>query len=131
MKFSQRSLMRLEGVDERLQKIMNHAIVRTKVDFGIPPYGGVRTEKEQNLLYKEGKSKADGYEKLSRHQLGKAVDVYAYVDGKASWEEEHLAMIACAVLQSASQLGYKLEWGGLWKGFVDMPHFELVDDDEG
>lgn len=126
MKFSERSLMRLEGVDERLQKIMHHAIGITKVDFGIPPYGGVRTAKEQSLLFKEGKSKADGYEKESKHQSGRAVDVYAYVDGKASWEEEHLAMVACAVLQSASKLGYALEWGGLWR-WKDMPHFQLTD----
>jgi peptidoglycan LD-endopeptidase CwlK len=124
MKFSQRSLMRMEGVDPRLREIMNLAINLTKVDFGIPPYGGIRTAKEQSLLFKEGKSKADGYKKLSKHQSGKALDVYAYVDGKASWEEEHLSMVACAVLQAASRLGYALDWGGLWK-WQDMPHFEL------
>ena len=72
-----------------------------------------------------GLSKCDGYEKISSHQTGEALDVYAYVDGNASWEEHHLAMVATAMLQSASQLGVGLEWGGLWKSFIDMPHFQL------
>lgn len=127
MQFSQRSLMRLEGVDERLVEVLERAINVTKIDFGIPPYGGVRTPEEQALLFKEGKSKADGYLKKSKHQDGKAVDVYAYVDGKASWEKEHLALVACAILESASRLGYRLRWGGLFSSFEDMPHFELVE----
>lgn len=130
MKFSQRSLMRMEGVDERLVSIMKLAITKSKVDFGIPPYGGMRTAKEQAFLFKEGKSKADGYDKLSKHQSGRAIDVFAYVDGKASWEEEHLAMVACAVLQSANQLGIKIKWGGLFRRFIDMPHFELAKSEQ-
>lgn len=117
----------MKGIDRRLIDIMELAITKTKVDFGIPMQGGLRSAEEQNLLFKEGASKADGYLKLSKHQLGRAVDVFAYVDGGASWKKEHLAMIACAVLQSASELGHKLKWGGLWK-WEDMPHFELVDE---
>ncbi|MEO5344604.1 MAG: hypothetical protein H7842_15010, partial [Gammaproteobacteria bacterium SHHR-1] len=60
-------------------------------------------------------------------------DFYAYVDGRASWEREHLAMVAAAFLQAASHLGYAISWGGLWKqrgGGIygwDMVHVELVD----
>lgn len=125
MKFSERSLMRMEGVDEELRDVMHLAINITKVDFGIPPYGGMRTSKEQAFLYKEGKSKADGVKNKSKHQTGNAIDVYAYVDGRANWEEEHLSMVACAVLQAANRRGCKLDWGGLWKSFKDMPHFQL------
>lgn len=125
MKFSERSLMRMEGVDEKLQDVMHMALQLTKIDFGIPPYGGIRTAEEQNLLWKEGKSLATGYgNKKSKHQSGNAIDIYAYVDGRASWEEEHLAKVACAVLQAANRLGYEVDWGGLWK-FNDMPHFQL------
>ena len=125
MKFSNRSLERMEGIDQRLIDIMNLAITITKVDFGIPADGGIRTSERQKQLFLDKVSKADGYIKKSYHQSGLAVDVYAYVDGKASWKEEHMAMVACAVLQAASQLGHKLKWGGLFRNFNDMPHFQL------
>lgn len=126
-KFSQRSLDRRDGVDQRLIEISDLAIQITVVDFGFPRDAGPRTAKRQNEMWRdpEIETGCDGYDKISPHQGGKALDVYAYVDGKASWEREHLAMVACAMLQAASQLGYKLEWGGLWPW--DMPHFQLVD----
>jgi len=34
--------------------------------------------------------------------------------------------VACAMLQAASILGHKLEWGGLWPW--DKPHFQLLED---
>lgn len=123
--FSQRSLDRMEGIDQKLKDIAHKAIEISRIDFGIPEHGGKRTSEEQQQLYKDGKSKVDGYHKWSRHQYGEALDVYAYVDGKASWETEHLALVATAMLQAASELGYALEWGGLWKSFQDMPHFQL------
>ena len=114
-KFSKASNERKAEVDYRLQQIANLAITLTAVDFGIPPYGGMRTTEEQYKLYTEGKSRADGTHKLSYHQSGKALDFYAYVDGKASWHPGHLAMVAAAMLQASAQLGYKLTWGGLWQ----------------
>ena len=123
--FSKNSLARREGVNLKLVEISDLALKISPIDFGIPDHGGRRTKREQNQLFQDKLSKCDGYEKKSKHQDGKALDVYAYVDGKASWEEEHLSMVAAAMLQAASQLGYKLEWGGLWTNFVDMPHFQL------
>ena len=126
-KFSNRSLATLATVDIRLQDIANLAIQISKVDFGIPSSGGLRTEEEQRELFNQGVSKIDGTTKKSFHQTGKALDFYAYVDGRASWSPGHLAQVACAFLQAASLLGYKLEWGGLWVNFVDMPHVQLQD----
>ncbi len=125
-KLSKRSEERLEGVDERIIDIVDLALKITRVDFGIPEYGGTRTEEEQALLFSKGLSKCDGFKYKSMHQTGLAFDVYAYV-GFASWDEKHLAQVAAAILQAASVLGYKLEWGGHWKSFVDMPHFQLID----
>ena len=68
-----------------------------------------------------------------------ALDFYAYIHGKASWEHKHLAMVATAFFQAASELGYRIEWGGLWKrkkpklidgipyGW-DMPHIQLIEE---
>ena len=122
---SSRSKANRQGVDSRLIEISDLAIQLTVIDFGIPSSGGLRTREEQRKLFDDGKSKADGTIKLSNHQSGRALDFYAYVDGKASWDEYHLAMVAAAFLQAASILGYELEWGGLWKSFKDSPHVQL------
>jgi len=122
---SQNSLNNAAGVDSRLIEIVNRAIKISIIDFGIPSSGGLRTVKDQAALFTAGKSKADGRTNKSYHQTGRALDVYAYVDGKASWEKEHLAIVAVAMMQAANGLGYKLEWGGLFRSFTDMPHFQL------
>jgi len=142
-KLSNRSKVRREGVDPRLIDVNDLALKLSVIDFGIPPHGGVRDALEQNGLFKKGLSKADGFGKLSLHQpandgYGKALDFYAYVDGKASWQSDHLAMVACAHLQAASQLGYSIEWGGFWQRKVpkykngipygwDMAHIQLIE----
>lgn len=136
---SEASKKNREGVDPRLIEIDDLAIAITLVDFGHGPDSGVRTSERQHQLFLEGKSGADGYDKKSNHQKGRALDFYAYVDGKASWEHEHLAMVACAYLQAASILGYRIRWGGLWKSRNptikngipygwDCPHIELDED---
>jgi len=115
----------MEGINPLCIKVLNRAIQITKIDFGVPSDGGVRTAERQHELFLDKKSKCDGYDKKSQHQSGNAFDVYAYVDGKASWDMEHLSMVANAVLQAASELGVPLTWGGLWVNFVDAPHFQL------
>ncbi len=125
-KLSKRSISNMDGVHDDLKRVATRAIEITKIDFGIPDDGGKRSALEQNALYKEGLSMCDGYKKLSNHQSGNALDFYAYVDGKGSWEKEHLAQIAAAFLQAANELGIKLRWGGLFNSFTDMPHVELA-----
>jgi len=139
---SKSSIKNREGVHPDLIRVSDRAIQITTVDFGHGKLSGVRTAKEQNGLFKDGKSRADGYKNLSNHQIpeddeyGYALDFYAYVFG-ASWKHSHLAMVGAAFLQAGSELGIKLEWGGLWiprkKKLIDgiqygwdMPHIQLV-----
>ena len=126
-KLGTNSINNLAGVDGRLIDIADLAIKLSNIDFGIPSTGGLRSTADQAKLFEDGVSKADGVNNLSYHQSGKAVDLYAYVDGKASWDKLHLALIAAAMLQASAQLGYELKWGGLWKSWQDMPHFEIKD----
>lgn len=125
-RLSKSSIRNLDGVHPELVDVVKLAIQITKVDFGIPSTGGYRTAETQHKLFLDGKSKVDGYDNKSYHQAGNAVDVYAYVDGKVSWQPEHLSQVACAMLEAAIRLDVNLRWGGLWKSFVDMPHFERV-----
>jgi len=126
-KFSKRSKKRMEGVNLKLIEVAEKAILISKVDFGIPREGGVRTASQQHRLFLDGKSNADGLYKKSNHQFGNALDVYAYVDGNASWEVGDLAQIACAFLQASIESDVRIGWGGFWVSFSDMPHFELIE----
>ena len=130
-KLSQRSLLRLEGVDDRMIELAQRSISKSPIDFGIPEYGGLRTVEDQQELYKKGVTKCDGIKKKSRHQSGMAFDVYAYLNGKASWDAIHLAIIAGVILSEAKAMGLNVVWGGtfgskIFKGW-DKPHFELID----
>lgn len=125
-KLSKRSYERLNGVNAILIAILTEAIKDSPYDFGIPSTGGLRTAELQNQLYKDGKSQLDGYKKKSYHQTGKAFDIFAYVDGKASWDRGQLTAIARHIQKVAKEeFDVDLEWGGDWKGFVDMPHFQI------
>lgn len=125
-KLSKRSLQRLDCVNPLLIAIVVEAIKTSPIDFGIPQYGGVRTAIEQNELFNKGKSKCDGFNRKSYHQSGNAFDIYAYVDGKASWKKEYLFTIARHIQTVAMQrYNVTLQWGGDWTSFRDMPHFQI------
>lgn len=126
-KLGSSSINNLTGIDERLISIAELAIKISPIDFGVPSTGGLRTTEDQAALFTKGVSKCDGRINKSYHQSGKAVDLYAYVEGKASWDKLQLSIIAASMLQASAQLGYELKWGGLWKSWQDYPHFELRD----
>jgi peptidoglycan L-alanyl-D-glutamate endopeptidase CwlK len=137
-RLSKSSLARRDGVDPRLIQIDDLAITLTLVDYGHPEFAGLRSAEDQKELHDRGASICDGTILKSLHQTGRALDFYAFVDGKASWDPAHLTMVAAAFLQAASILGYSLEWGGFWLGDNpitkdgisygwDMPHVELAE----
>lgn len=146
---SQRSLSRLDGVDERLVRVVCAAIKLSNVDFGVSE--GLRTEERQKELVSKGASKT----MKSKHLEGKAVDLIGYIGGKVSWEITTYDDIADAVKMAAKAEGVKVRWGAAWhiddiceyegtmedamndyidlrrsqgrRPFIDGPHFELMD----
>lgn len=147
-KLSERSLAKLEGVDERLVAVVKYAIAVTKIDFGV--ICGLRTIEEQRELVAKGASQTMN----SKHIGGNAVDLMAYIGPRASWELSLYDDIADAMKQGAQQVGVDVRWGAAWqidsiahwKGtmagamnayvdqrraegkrpFIDGPHFELT-----
>ena len=113
------------GVNYQLVEVAKLALTLSPIDFGIPKHGGLRTAEEQQELFNDKASQLDGTIKKSYHQSGMALDVFAYVDGKASWDEHHLTAIAAAMLEAASRLSVNMRWGGHFSSFIDMPHFEV------
>ena len=79
-KLSQRSLDRLQGVDDRMVSVVKMAITLSKVDFGVVQ--GLRTLDMQKELVAKGASQT----MKSKHLDGLAVDLMAYVSGRACWE---------------------------------------------
>jgi hypothetical protein len=71
--FSKSSLSKLEGVDQRLKFLAKEVLRISPIDFAITE--GLRTKEEQQRLFKEGKSKCDGINNISKHQEGKAIDI--------------------------------------------------------
>jgi len=124
---SERSKENLKGVDLDLLKVVNRAIQITKVDFGIPATGGLRTAKQQQALFEKGKTKLDGINYRSEHQKGRAVDFFAYKHHRATWDEDQIRRVALAFYAAASELGIPIEWGGWWK-INDMVHIQLPED---
>jgi len=118
-KLSKRSKTNLAGVHSKLVSVVELAIQLTSVDFGISE--GLRSEERQQYLFDTGKSKT----MKSRHLDGRAVDVYAYVDGKANWDRVYYERIALALYIAADKLNYKITWGGSWDNFHDLVHFQI------
>jgi len=142
-RFGTKSKAQLKTAHKDLQKIMNEAIKITDVDFGIAE--GHRSIEKQKQYFEDGKSKLDGINKKSKHNYSPsmAVDIYAYVNNNASWDNEHLSYLA-GIIHAVSEMlfeqkitNHKLRWGGNWdrdgviladQSFDDRPHFELIDD---
>ena len=144
---SQRSLDRLEGVNDDMVRVVKKAIDVTKIDFGV--ICGMRTIEEQKALVAKGASQT----MKSKHLEGLAVDLMAYVSGRASWELNLYDDIADAMMEAAKLEDVGIRWGAAWhiddlrkcdmtmeqamnsyidlrrsqnrRPFIDGPHFEL------
>ena len=114
-KLSRRSLDRLEGIDDRLQAVIKMAITLTKTDFGVVQ--GMRTIEQQKELVAKGASQT----MKSKHLEGKAFDIMAYINGRASWELSIYDELADAIKEAATQLGVPICWGAAW-GTPEMPY---------
>jgi len=119
-KLSSKSLERLQGVDERLVRVVKRAIEITPIDFSV--LEGLRTLERQKQLV------ADGFSQTlkSKHLTGHAVDLGCIVDGKITWDKQHYVTLSLAVKKAAEELRINIRWGGDFKSFFDGPHFELI-----
>ena len=94
---------------------------------------GLRTFAEQDALYAQGRTKtgkkvtnAKGGQSI--HNYGLAVDIVLILDGKtASWDEKSdfdrdQQSDWIEVVTEFKRAGFS--WGGDWRTFKDMPHFE-------
>lgn len=132
-KFSETSLKKLETCHPDLQKLMKSALSNSIIDFGISV--GERNQKEQDEAYRTGKSKLPYPKSKHNSNPSMAVDIFAFVNGKVTWELKYYYFIAGVVFTEAKRLGIKIRWGGNFNSnsdfsddaFIDAVHFELVE----
>ena len=141
-RFSSKSLERIKYINPTLIAILKDAIKDSPYDFGIPRDGGFRTFHRQAELYARGRTTKDLIDKgitgvegrpdksritwtlKSYHMTSNAFDIYAYVNGAASWDMEYLEPIARHLIKVAASHGVILSWGyDLWK--KDGAHFQI------
>lgn len=118
-KLSASSQIKLSLVHPDLQKVVEAAIRATTVEFIVTE--GIRTLARQEELLKARATTTMN----SRHLGGFAVDVAAIVNGKADWHPQLYHYIADAFLAEAAKLNIPIVWGGNWRTFHDLCHFEL------
>lgn len=121
-RISERSRKNLIGVDERLVLLVGYVLAISDIDFFVSE--GVRSRARQEKMYLEKKSKCDGVKKVSKHQLGKAIDIY-YVGWKNSdaTSDVRWSKLISVFKIAGFALGLELEFGYDW-GW-DNPHIEL------
>lgn len=145
--FSKLSLSKLDTCHPDLNIVMRVALHCSSVDFGISE--GHRSVERQQELYAKGRTApgpivtyVDGVKKKGKHNEfpSLAVDIYAWVDGKVSYDIKHLTYIAGIVqavsvmLKGMGIISSEIVWGGNWdkdgtiitdQKFLDGPHFEI------
>jgi peptidoglycan L-alanyl-D-glutamate endopeptidase CwlK len=138
MKFGRRSKERLGTCCKQLQEVCAKALSYSVFDFSI--IEGHRTVERQKELYDEGRSQIDGTKKKGKHNYkpSLAVDILPYpstINGVNVWnDKQRFCVLAGLIYAAASELGYKIRWGGDWDGdgnnadstFHDLPHFEII-----
>lgn len=136
IKLSARSESRLVGVHPDLVAVVRKAADLSDREFMV--LEGVRTVAKQREYFNAGKSKtmnsrhipkpAKGQAGLVSHavDLAPLLDLDGDGDLDVSWDHRDFRPIARLMKEAAALLGVAIVWGGDWKSFVDMPHFELA-----
>lgn len=123
-KLSNRSLSNLAGVHPSLIAVVKRAIEITPLDFGVSE--GLRTLERQKQLVDEGKSTTLNSMHLPQVDGNShAVDLFVLVDGKVSWQHKDFRKVIQAMMTASIELNVQIKAGGLWRDFLDSPHFEL------
>lgn len=125
-KFGRTSTRRAKGVYADLFACAALSLSQMKRhDMRIPWAGGLRSAALQNEIFNTGASRCDGYKKESYHQSGKALDV---VPHNSDNEELAYYQFAALMFKNWAKGGYvgRLEWGGHWSSFEDLPHWQVI-----
>lgn len=129
MKFSTKSLARLEGIHPKLAIVIHKALEYGIQDFQVTC--GIRTQEEQNALYEQGRTKPGKivtWTKQSNHLVkedgfGHAVDLDPT---PINFNDiERYKFLAALMFRAAMENEVQINWGGFWKK-PDWGHFQII-----
>lgn len=118
-----RSTDNLAGVHPKLVAVVKRALELSPVDFTV--IEGVRSTERQKQLFKDGFTKTLNSKHFvsAKTGYGHAVDI---VPLPVDWNNKaRFGLVAAAMKAAAAELGVKITWGGDWKSFVDLPHYQI------
>lgn len=127
MKFSKRSLSRLESCHPLLQLLMTEAIQTTEIDFTV--LCGQRNREEQDRAYVLGNSLLKWPNSKHNSSPSLAVDIAPY---PVDWNDtaafialsHHIKQVWSSILPQEKG-DWELSYGGDWSTLKDLPHWEL------
>lgn len=127
-RFSFKSKQFLATCHPDIQRVMEEAIK----EFDFMVLCGHRTVAEQQRLYAQGRTtpgkkvtNIDGVRVKGRHNYkpSLAIDIAPY---PLDWQDTaRFRALGEHIEKVAKRLGVPLTWGGRWRKFIDLPHFEL------
>ncbi len=113
----------MNGTAARLNFIylVSKLVIEARVNnIQIMPTAFHRTPEEVHKLFLEGKSKHDGYRKISKHQKWLAMDFVLIKDSRPVWERTPEYELLGRLWENMGGV-----WGGRWKSLNDIYHFEI------
>ena len=126
---SKKSISNMQGVHPDLVRVVNRAITLSKIDFGVSE--GLRTHDRQIELFNDHKSTTMNSMHLAQKHTGysHAVDLFCFdFQGNVTWEHQWFRLIVQAMFTAAILENVQITAGGLWRTFLDSPHFQLDKD---
>lgn len=124
--FGKTSQERLATCHADLQALMNRAITDTPIDFAI--ICGFRDQADQDKAFMQGYSKVKWPNGKHNRNPSQAVDIAPIDCGMVTWDKPELFdKLAAHIAICAKDLDIAVVWGGSWKDFVDLPHWQLKE----
>ena len=118
--FGKNSQEKLDTCHKDIQGVLNEAI--NHYDFSV--IWGHRGREDQDKAFRSGNSNLKYPNSKHNSNPSRAVDIVPYPNGFRN-QDGTFYLMATHVLRAACVLGVDLRWGGHWRSFKDLAHFEL------
>lgn len=133
--FGAKSRLQLNTVDQRLVRVLYHALSYSLADFSI--LQGHRNQVLQDKAFAEGNSKVKWPNSNHNSNPSLAIDFLPYPF--RGWDIVHdFVFVAAIILAAAYELGIDCRWGGNWNmnnrimedqnWEKDLGHIELIEE---